>query len=62
MSFPIVIVDGIRCRIAEVEIYDNTPDFLLYPLNTPEYGITKAGHELPGWIRPENFQVESSEH
>lgn len=51
----VVLVDGIQCRIKEREIYDGKPDYLLVPKSFS--GLTKSGHELPGWIRPENIEV-----
>ncbi len=52
----IVSIDGVICEVRERELYENAPDFLVYPLGRFQ-GFTKpGGHELPGWVRTEHIK------
>jgi hypothetical protein len=45
-----VLIDGVKCKIRDREIFEGEPDYLVYSSEGFK-GITSRGNELPGWLR-----------
>lgn len=51
----IVSIDGVKCEIVSIEIYDGELDYLCRPLDTSKLVLGQS--ELgAGWVRAENIE------